>query len=240
MSEHRCAQLNGRYQRPSSSQPEGTCEQMNTMADTKRSRALYSREGALPPGVHAVPVDGAEELAPYGVALGRRVHLARRFRHATLPEGWRYVDSGRAVWSKIVDQFDRTRAGITWIVDDRGWRPCLVVYPARSYALWVVEDDVPLTVDDRWATREALLETVDERVAVFRRMVKTLEATLARCDEFRPIGNTGVEWDRYGRRRAEELADIRGRLEQWELARSRFETAPVMPHGGRSGAGERR
>lgn len=82
------------------------------------------------------------------------------FRPATLPDGWEKEGSDHAMWSFILDQFNRRRVAVFYkaaFYDRRAFMRLETVY---SYAWTLFEKNQLPVYDDAWCTREAFTEQV--------------------------------------------------------------------------------
>lgn len=148
-----------------------------------------------------IPTGGAsdEELTALGFTLGDVVNGDPLFRYATLPDGWRKVGTDHSMHSSIVDELDRQRLGIFYKAAFYDRRADMHVTSVFSYVSTCLYEGTTPVLDDVWATREAVLEAIqqnkdrsaeslphwekqDDEYATKR--TAELRAEIARCDEY--------------------------------------------------------
>lgn len=153
----------------------------------------------------ALPAKGADDLARYGVALGRRVRQARQFRHVGLPAGWTGRGERFGVWTHVVDQYGRTRAKVGWEPFDYPPAAYTTVVEVWQYVLSVAEHGEPFAMDEVWATPQAVADATRDRIRTLRQLLATDDQSIERW---------GDHWlgDHFGwasdvrRKRADKLA----------------------------------
>jgi hypothetical protein len=110
-----------------------------------------------------IPTDAPDaELEALGFTLGPAVEGDPMFRQATLPDGWKREGSDHAMWSYIVDGLGRRRCSVFYKAAfyDRSAR--IRVNTVAGYVSECLYDGTTPTLDDQWATKDAVLAAVAE------------------------------------------------------------------------------
>lgn len=76
------------------------------------------------------------------------------FRPATLPPGWKRVGSDHAMWSKIVDEYNRERVSIFYKAAFYDRRAFMRLATPESYIRTVMDQDAVPVFDKSWLTPE--------------------------------------------------------------------------------------
>jgi hypothetical protein len=106
---------------------------------------------------------GTEEtLIQLGFVLGDPVDGDPLFRHATLPAGWSKSSSDHSLWSYLLDEFGRRRCSVFYKAAWYDRSAHLSVVALSYYASSVAVGDVPLVLDEKWATREGMIAAFAE------------------------------------------------------------------------------
>ncbi|WP_431776273.1 hypothetical protein [Streptomyces cucumeris] len=153
----------------------------------------------------ALPAEGADDLARYGVALGRRVRHARRFRHVGLPPGWAGRGERFGVWTHVLDQYGRTRAKVSWEPFDYPVAAHTTVIEVWQYVLSVAEYGEPFALDAVWATPQAVADAVSERIRCLRHLIATDDQSIELWGDYWLGDHFGWATDQR-RKRADKLA----------------------------------
>ncbi|MCQ8194668.1 hypothetical protein [Streptomyces rugosispiralis] len=132
----------------------------------------------------ALPAKGADDLARYGVVLGRRVRQARQFRHVGLPAGWTGRGDRFGVWTHVVDQYGRTRARVGWEPFDYPPAARTTVVEVWQYVLAAAEFAEPFAMDEVWATPQAVADALIERIRGLRQLISTDNRSIERWGDY--------------------------------------------------------
>jgi hypothetical protein len=119
------------------------------------------------------------------------------FRPATLPPGWSRKGSDHAMWSYLVDELGRERAGIFYRAAFYDRSAHMSLTSLDSYVRNSVEYDAgPVIFDDQWATREAVAAALAE----------IRDAKLGEAADFRGYAADESGRDAKNRERCAEIA----------------------------------
>ncbi|RCG27229.1 hypothetical protein DQ384_26280 [Sphaerisporangium album] len=111
-----------------------------------------------------VEINGGTEadLIALGFVLGPVDPADRLMREATLPAGWKRTGTGHSMHTDIVDELGRKRIGIFF---KNAWydrRADLSITSVYGYIGTCLHQGQTPILDGEWATREAVLEALDE------------------------------------------------------------------------------
>lgn len=111
-----------------------------------------------------IPAKGyiEDELTALGFVLGPIDPKDPLFREATLPPGWKRIGTGHSMHTDIVDELGRKRIGIFYKAAYYDRRADLSVVSVDGYVRACLSKDTTPVLDDTWATREAVLKTLDD------------------------------------------------------------------------------
>lgn len=199
---------------------------MTSAVSVMTPRRFYSPDDFPDPPESALPAEGLDALALFGVRLGKRVHQARLLRRVELPAGWYGEGNEYGVWQVVRDQHDRRRALVCWFGPSFkadasgqmvGWCTTVVSDP-RSYVSHCVDHGHLLVLDTRWATRAVAFEVADAHIA-----------RLSQCHwekELSTFGDQLFAGSSYAYRAEQD----RIRLRRWQEFRDRIDSLDEQEH----------